>query len=113
VITQTIRVTDVHIRLGTPANCGLCPVALAIQAANPGATLVSVWADTAELVRSFDEPALEADLPQAAQDFVTAFDTPHKWIGPSPVKPFSFEITWLSPAEMAKELAEMAKELAS
>jgi hypothetical protein len=102
VITQTIHVTDVHIRLGTPQQCFTCPIALAILAANPGAMNASVWSDTAELVRSVPgEPALEADLPQEARDFITAFDQPSEWIGPSPVKPFSFEITWLTPVELA------------
>jgi hypothetical protein len=104
-LTQTISVTASHIAIGKPGSCRSCPITHAIYAVNPQALEVAVWPDAAEMTRAAGEPVLEAGLPQEARDFIAALDTPGLWTGPSPVKPFSFEVTWLSPAEMAKELA--------
>lgn len=106
-ITQTIRVTAEHIKRGVPELCGSCPIALAIWDAWPRTGTVSVLADVSVLAEIAmvttigDTAILCAGLPAAAQHFVAAFDQPDQWIGPSPVKPFEFEVTWLTPDEAA------------
>jgi hypothetical protein len=98
-ITQTIRVTAGHIRRGKPEECSKCPVALAILDGFPEVTEVIVNQEWATVKRGEADPFLDAEMPLAAREFISAFDQPSLWIGPSPVKPFEFEVTWLTVEE--------------
>jgi hypothetical protein len=95
-LEMTIRVTADHIKLGKPEECTKCPVALAILDAFPAGTEALVNQDWATVKRGPDDQFLDAELPQPAREFISAFDQPSEWIGPSPVRPFEFQVTWLT-----------------
>jgi hypothetical protein len=92
-ITQTIRVTAEHIRLGKPEQCTSCPIALAILDAFPGITGVAVNPGWATAYRGDDDPVLDAFLPKEASQFIDDFDDL------LPVTPFEFQVTWLTAEE--------------
>jgi hypothetical protein len=110
-LPMTICVTAEHIAKGKPEQCSKCPIALAILAAFPVLASVAVNPEWASVERvAGDDPDvlfLDAELPQAARDFIAAFDQPSEWHGPSPVHPFEFEVTWKTWAEQQE--AEVAQ----
>jgi hypothetical protein len=93
-LPATITVTADHIEHGVNADCRACPIALAIAEAvtEPG-IVVAVFQNDARIWRpiqgsSLHEPLYTADLPDAARQFIVAFDNDEH------VEPFSFELTW-------------------
>lgn len=64
---HAICVTEKHIRCGTPGECHICPIALAIQEAIPGAR-VEVFGHVAFVNRK------PLNLPPSCVRFVAKFD---------------------------------------
>lgn len=83
----TIDVTLRHIRCGTPGECNICPIALAIQEAIPGCR-VDVFGPVAFL------NGKAINLPAACSTFVARLDRGY------PVNPFSFP---LDTSDIAKD----------
>lgn len=83
----TVQVTADDIMSGEPGDCRSCPIARALEnllktdVSFSVRTEVIVWHDWGH-----DGVAGEADLPQAASDFIGRFDNA------DPVEPFSFEV---------------------
>ena len=82
--TVTISVTAGHIAAGEREKCERCPVALAFLAALPRVDKAVVTGFGASLYRDGVKTRLR--LPDAASDFVGAFDNAE------PVSPFEFAI---------------------
>jgi hypothetical protein len=88
----TISVTAEHIANGTPGSSWGCAIVLAIRDAFPGVVDASAGEVTASLIIE-DEygaplPGVDLDLPDAACDFVEAFD--NEW----DVEPFTFDLDY-------------------
>jgi hypothetical protein len=85
----TVHVTRAHIDAGCHEDCRLCPVALAVREALPGA---EVYADY-YCLRVND---LCYRVPEAVRDFMMDFDSrerSRRWL-----RPFAFELELQSPA---------------
>lgn len=80
----TISVTQDDINEGEPAECGICPIALAARRALKTAAELSVFSDHIKIY--FAVRVVLAALPRIAQDFIIDFDNF------DPVQPFSFDL---------------------
>ncbi len=82
---MTIHVTQAHINAGVRQECRTCPIALALRGAIAHAPEVQVMSGSFVAFGSHGGAEIHR-LPEAAQDFITAFDAGQ------PVQPFSFEL---------------------
>lgn len=76
-----IEVTEEDIKLGQKESCYMCPIARAIER-----TTKSLWGVRGEFAFRASSPDICVDLPDAAQNFISLFDSG------CPVEPFTFEI---------------------
>lgn len=93
-VVLQVDVTDADIAAGLAGSCELCPIALAIIRALGGCELdvnteapVTVTNDCA-VVYTTDNRTWRAELSPRVEFWIRAFDN----VGPSEVKPFSFEL---------------------
>lgn len=93
---ETVRVTAEHIERGVPQLPDACPIALAIRAQHPEAS-VEVYRTGALLDRGSVGPTLVSDMPPTARRFVDEFDNQD-----DPVEPIEFELTWRNLSEVTR-----------
>ena len=82
----TIYVEQWHIDKGKPAECGSCPVALAVKDVLRESFLVNVGMCTVAVFTDDGSQSWGDDLPEVANRFIDRFDLGMR------VSPFSFEL---------------------